>query len=336
VRRSFSGVAVAAAVAAAGLSLALATGGGAAGRVAAATTTVFTTNPGPSCNTGGLNSSGSTRLSIAGSTATASVSGWALCGEQLVVDIHWSDGSVSSNTTSASKALSGGQCIGATAYIGSSAGGVIDNPVGTWTQGSSPSQVCAPVTTTSGGGGIQPCAAPNATGRDSDGDTIDDACDPSPFPYGITSEGSWSLQLNTDVPGPTRVLSSDGTTYVPCPSGYRLKTRQYKVEWRESWLPVTFLAFTVKYAVCYQPGGAVKLAVAYPPQSPYSLVPWKWYTTSDSGFPSAVVVRNYATMQWQGSAAICAFRFGCGPTEHPGIAITFYSNNTETRSRYVG
>lgn len=146
-RRSFLAVGGALALAAAGIALALAAVG--AARTAALTTTLGTTNvvtttPSPSCNTGALNSSGSTNLSLNGSTATVNVAGWAVCGEQLVVDIHWSDGSISSNTSSASKGLAAGQCIGATAYIGSSAGGVIDNPVGTWTQSSSPSQVCAP------------------------------------------------------------------------------------------------------------------------------------------------------------------------------------------------
>ena len=209
--RSLSALVGALALAAAGAFLALAAGSGAGSATAGATlgsTNVYTTNPSPSCNTGALNSSGSTTLSLAGSTATVTVTGWAVCGEQLVVDIHWSDGSVSPSTSSASKSLGPSQCIGATAYIGSSAGGVIDNPVGTWTQGSSPSQVCAPSSPpTTTGGGIQPCAAPNATGQDSDGDGVDDACDPTPFPHGISPDGPWTLQVNSDVPGPTRALA---------------------------------------------------------------------------------------------------------------------------------
>ena len=183
----------------------------------------------------------------------------------------------------------------------------------------------------------QSCPAPYATGRDSDGDTVDDGCDATPFPGNPTTAAP-VLFLDSDVPGPTRSLLGNGTTG-SCPAGNRLKTRIYRVSWVEAYgVHPTFFAFSTEYAVCYKPSGAVLWATAFSPFSPYVLPPWQWSTTSDSGFPSAIVVGNTATITYQGTVGICVWHFGClpGSTHHPGLRITFTSNNTETRSEWVG
>jgi len=275
----------------------------------------------PLCVYGEPVSQGTTTISFSGSTATAVVSGWAFCGEATLVAYSWSTGATSQSITVAPE-----QCVSVTAHIGTSSEGLV------WSQTASG---CAPPATGGGGGGGGGgCDAPYVTGRDSDGDGTDDACDPTPFPYGITV-GSITMTSETDVTGPQRVLA--GNTYRSCPGNARLKTREYRASWVESVLTsVTFLAFTAKYQVCYVPNSSIQWGVVFNPDQPYSFFPWTWLTTNDNGFPSARITNSTATFQWQGSAAICVFRFGCGSTRHPGLSITFRPNNTESRSQYVG
>jgi len=273
-------------------------------------------SPLPSCPLGLPLSQGTTTISFSGSTATAVVSGWSFCAESTQVAYEWSTGA-----TGQSISVSPGQCVSVTTHIGTDTNGLV------WTQTASG---CAP----SGAGG-DTCDAPNVTGRDSDHDGTDDACDPTPFPYDITT-GSISMTSETDVAGPQRVLSSAGASRY-CSPNARLKTREYRASWVESFLTsVTFLAFTVRYQVCYVPGYAIQWGLASNPDRSYSFFPWTWLATNDTGFQSAYVTNTSAAFQWQGSAAICVFRLGCGSTRHPGLTITFRPNNTESRSQYVG
>jgi hypothetical protein len=271
-------------------------------------------SPAP-CQYGAPLSQGTTTISFNGGTATAVVSGWSFCGEATLVAYDWSTGA-----TSQSISVSPGQCVSVTTHIGTNSNGLA------WTQTASG---CAP--SASGGG---TCDSPSITGRDSDGDGTDDACDPTPFPYDITT-GSISMTSESEVAGPQRVLQGATSRY--CNANARLKTREYRVAWTEAFLTsVTFLAFTVHYQVCYVPGYAIQWGLVFNPESPYALVPWAWLTTNESGFPSVRVTNSSATFQWQGSAAICAWHFACGPTRHPGVTITFRPDNTESRSQYVG
>jgi hypothetical protein len=277
------------------------------------------------CLYGAVLSQGTTSISFNSGTATAVVSGWSFCGESTQVAYSWSTGA-----TSQTIAVSAGQCVSVTAYIGTNSNGLA------WTQSASG---CAPPDGgssggTGGSGGTATCGSPSVTGRDSDGDGVDDACDPTPFPYGM-STGPITLQSETDVAGPQRVLL--GSSYRNCGGNARLKTRTYKAEWAEAFVPsVTFLRFYVSYEVCYVPSSSIQWAVAFTPDRPYSLIPWTWNDTNDSGFPSTYVTNTSARFQWQGTASICAWKFACTGTRHPGVTITFYPNNTETRNEYAG
>ncbi len=278
--------------------------------------------PPPPCSIGALLNQGSTTISFSGSTATANVSGWSFCGESTQVAYNWSTGA-----TSQSISVSPSQCVSVTTHIGTDSNGLA------WSQSASG---CAPSSGGGGGGGTPPpsCNAPNKTGVDSDHDGIDDACDPTPFPNGMTT-GTVTLTSETDVKGPQRVLY--GGTTKSCNGNARLKTRIYRASYTEAFVSsVTFVAFTAKYQVCYVPNGSIQWAIAYNPDSPSSLVPWSWQTTNDNGFPSAISTSSAATFQWQGTVAICAFSYACVGTRHPGLTIVFHPNNTETRSQYVG
>jgi len=291
--------------------------------IALSTTIVRAADSAPQpCIYGAVLTQGTTSLSFGTGTATAVVSGWSFCGEPTQVAYSWSTGA-----TSQAISVSAGQCVSVTAHIGTNSNGLA------WSQSA---DGCAPPDggSSGGSGGTTPCGSPSVTGRDSDGDGVDDACDPTPFPYGITS-GQVTLQSETDVAGPQRVLV--GATYKNCQGNARLKTRTYKAEWAEAVLPsVTFLRFYVTYEVCYVPNNSIQWGVAFTPDRAYSLIPWTWNDTNDSGFPSTYVTNASARFQWQGTAAICAWKFACTGTRHPGLTITFYPSNTETRNEYAG
>ena len=50
---------------------------------------------------------------------------------------------------------------------------------------------------------------------------------------------------------------------------------------------------------------------------------------NDPGYPYGVQI-DAKTLQlnYRGSAAVCMFWKGCGPTKHPWVRIMFYADNT--------
>ena len=176
--------------------------------------------------------------------------------------------------------------------------------------------------------------ASNPDQADHDGDGAGDACDPAPF-TGPIAVGPIVLTAAQDL-----AAGSSGAVSLGCAAPNRLKYRQYEQAYVERGIGLTFLRLKVSYQACYKPNGGAN-AIAWvkplPATATYSLVPWSWQNTNDIGFPSVANSGNSALMRWQGSAAICAFHFACGPTVHPGVGITFFSaTSSETVSASVG
>jgi hypothetical protein len=174
----------------------------------------------------------------------------------------------------------------------------------------------------------------NADQADHDGDGVGDACDPTPFSDGIVV-GPTVLTASQDLAG-----GSSGALSVGCSAPNRLKYREYRQEFRQRGISLTFLAMTVAYQVCYKQNGgsnAIAWVRVLPAVANYHLVPWSWQNTNDGGFPSGANLGGSARMRWQGSAAICAFHYACGPSVHPAVGITFSAaTNTEVISASVG
>jgi hypothetical protein len=159
------------------------------------------TRPVPYCAVGTVNNQGSTTLSLSGSTAIAQVQGWGFCGEATMADIHWSDGTVSSSTGYATKALAAGQCISVTAYVGSASNGLA------WAQSAGP--VCAPTSGGSGGGGGG--SAPPA---------VRVVAVPATVAYGASSRITWSVSD----PGAACSISGGGLAQPVSAAGGSLNT----------------------------------------------------------------------------------------------------------------
>jgi hypothetical protein len=161
---------------------------------------------------------------------------------------------------------------------------------------------------------------------DSDGDGIGNACDPTPFTGEITA-GNTVLVSSSDGDFWTAVMNG-------CPG--RLKYATYKQEWKQAGVNLTFLAMEVSYRVCYRYGGTIYWARPAAGVATYKLIPWSWQRANDDAFPSSQNIGTSAIMRWQGSAAICAFHYACGPTVHPWVSVQFYTNNTAVTHAGVG
>jgi hypothetical protein len=163
------------------------------------------------------------------------------------------------------------------------------------------------------------------------GTTTDPNCDMN---MGLVTDSPASGS-NTEYAGP--VLVGSGFSRQLCPAGARYKVRSYTAKWK-SWHSLTgSISEVVQYGVCYIPGSQVLFASAYSPSQASGSWFWSWQSVNDNGYPSAGPTSgSFATFRWQGSVAFCVFGKGCGPTKHPGVAITFYPNNTEAINEWVG
>lgn len=171
----------------------------------------------------------------------------------------------------------------------------------------------------------------NPDQSDLDLDHIGDVCDPSPIPSNAGVMFTSTSVYDSSVAGPT--IYNDCRTAckpVSCPAGARLKTRVKHQEFGYSvfgsWVKV--LSWDVEYDACYVPNGAIKWASVSNPRNPSSKAGWQWHTTNDTGYPMVNPLTTQVTFNWQGSAGICVFRYGCGPSKHPWTQIVFYPTNT--------
>lgn len=138
---------------------------------------------------------------------------------------------------------------------------------------------------------------------------------------------------STDILGPTRVLTSAGTA-LTCATGYHLKTRVYVASWKGS--IAGGISFKTTYRACYVPSSRIVWAQADPAYSPTTAWPVNWDGLNDSGFPSAYNAGSYATFKWQGTANSCVLPNVFCTHRHPGLQITFYPSNSESRSQWGG
>ena len=252
--------------------------------------------------------SGTTTISLSGSTATATVQ-WNICGESVTANIHFSNGTTVNGVTSASVNLNPSQCVSASADIYAS----IDGFEGTQTTNS----VCAPASGGSGGGSTPDPRLSQSISTISGNGTV-----------------GYSLASSSEVAGPVRALTDANGNVYTCPAGSRWKVRVYIDQWRGSLLGG--LSWHVQYGVCYIPNSRVVFAAAWQPFQTTSSWPLSWQSLSDTGYPTIIATYAVATFRWQGSAATCIISEGCGSTKHPGTQILFYPNNTEKISDWGG
>jgi hypothetical protein len=157
---------------------------------------------------------------------------------------------------------------------------------------------------------------------DDDADGIGDACDDTPFKGHMVAGETYFY------PGYDGPLSGFGE--IESTLSVRCKTQMFKQDYEQfgkSWL--TFITYQATFRVCYKPGGGgiVSFGSVHGDAS-YARIPWDW-KGNDPGYPYGVKTSAHTVaFHYRGSAAVCIFSRGCGPTKHPWVTITFRDNNT--------
>jgi hypothetical protein len=110
----------------------------------------------------------------------------------------------------------------------------------------------------------------------------------------------------------------------------RCKTQTFTNHWSQAGL-FRVLTYKGSFRVCYRPGNGIVSIADVHGDATWTKQPWSW-KGNDAGYPYGVRYAKTAVFQYRGTTAICFFSFGCGPDKHPWVSITFYDNNTMTRS----
>jgi hypothetical protein len=156
---------------------------------------------------------------------------------------------------------------------------------------------------------------------DDDADGIGDACDETPF-RGEMVAGETYFSPTSE--GPPSGLAQMLWTSVRCKT--QLFNQDYE-QFGKSWL--SFITYQATFRVCYRPGGGgiVSFGSVFGDAS-YVRIPWDW-KGNDPGYPYGVKLSAHTVaFRYRGTAAICIFSRGCGPSKHPWVTITFRDNNT--------
>mgnify|MGYP000663316254 CR=1 FL=1 len=81
------------------------------------------------------------------------------------------------------------------------------------------------------------------------------------------------------------------------------------------------------FQVCYQPGGSIVWVRNVWGDAYWTGRGWSWRGIA-SGYPKVLIYSNRVVVQYRGTAAICIFKYGCGPEKYPWVTVTFYNNNS--------
>lgn len=113
----------------------------------------------------------------------------------------------------------------------------------------------------------------------------------------------------------------------------RCKTQSFTQHFTEAGL-VRVLTYKGMFRVCYRHGNGIVSLSDVRGDATWTQLPWTW-KGNDPGYPYGVRYSRVATFHYRGTAAICIFTWGCGPEKHPWVTLTFYDNNTMTRTAGV-
>jgi hypothetical protein len=161
---------------------------------------------------------------------------------------------------------------------------------------------------------------------DYDGDGIGDVCDETPFPDQMVP--TW---FSTNEEWTPSFSTSSALESINASTGIRCKRQTFTQAFG---LGLDFLRYDGTFRVCYMPGVKVTSWSEVHGDASYALPPWDWHQ-NDSGYPYGIRLNQRAVQfHYRGSIAICVTLLlkGCGPTRHPWVTITFYANNTISRS----
>jgi hypothetical protein len=127
--------------------------------------------------------------------------------------------------------------------------------------------------------------------------------------------------------------------FVADPSGLeffgttRCKTQTFTQRYTQTGL-YDVITYKGMFRVCYRHNNGIVSISDVHGDATSIRIPWTW-KGNDNGYPYAVRYARRAELHYRGTAAICIFTYGCGPSRHPWVRLTFYDNNTMTRSSGV-
>jgi hypothetical protein len=129
---------------------------------------------------------------------------------------------------------------------------------------------------------------------------------------------------------------SDFSTWSSAEGGFfgtRCKTQFFSHSFTQVNL-YNVIRYEGRFQVCYVPGGRIVSWSDVHGDATWvrAFSGWEWRGNED-GYPYGVRT-SYSTVQfrYRGKAAFCIFSYGCGPEKHPWVTLTFFSNNTMTRT----
>ena len=182
-----------------------------------------------------------------------------------------------------------------------------------------------------------------ATDDDGDGTPVTGQLRPSREPYLVANDQADDDDDGMGTPA-TRALAGEmvaGETYFfptydwpglgdssrSSPCGADAVFNQDYEQFGKSWL--TFITYQATFRVCYKPGGGGIVSFgSVHGDATYARIPWDW-KGNDPGYPYGIKMSPHTVaFRYRGTAAICIFSRGCGPSKHPWVTITFRDNNT--------
>ena len=111
--------------------------------------------------------------------------------------------------------------------------------------------------------------------------------------------------------------------------GLRCKTQNFMQQFTQAGL-FNVLTYRGMFRVCYRHGAGISSVTDVHGDVTWTRAPWSWHG-NDNGYPYHVRYAKRVEFFFKGTAAICVFNYGCGPSKHPWVTLTFYDNNTMTR-----
>jgi hypothetical protein len=166
---------------------------------------------------------------------------------------------------------------------------------------------------------------PNADQRDADADGLGDACDVDVW-LGVGSFTTWEAAADGATSGSVGDAPAANTT--------RCKVQMFAQTFTQAGL-WDALRYEGMFRVCYVPRKRIVSISDVHGDMVWTAVYLTWMG-NDRGYPYGVVLGKRAEFYYRGTAAFCIVpKYGCGPTKHPWVKITFYDDNTLERTSGV-
>ena len=114
----------------------------------------------------------------------------------------------------------------------------------------------------------------------------------------------------------------------------RCKVQRFAQTWTQAgqW---DALRYEGMFRVCYIPRKRIISIADVHGDMVWTAIYLTWFG-NDNGYPYAVILGHTVDIYYRGTVSFCIVpRYGCGPSKHTWVKITFRDNNTLTRTSGV-